>query len=118
MDIDINTVMLLGIAICNVVIAVFAWHTKQEMSATRIVAERTEVNTNSMREALVLRTGEAEYGRGREEARVEGEAKADKLAETAEVRLAVSDLPVPVTDDRVAVATERIAAAAEKGKKP
>lgn len=117
-DININTLMLLAIAICNVVIAVLAWHTKQDVAATRVTAERTELNTNSMREALVQRTGEAEHARGREEARVEGEAKAEKMAET---RLPESDLPVPVTDDRVAeaaekgaAATERIAVAAEK----
>lgn len=114
MAIDINTMMLLAIAICNVIIAVLAWHTKQDVAATRVTAERTELNTNSMREALVQRTGEAEHAKGREEARKEGETKAAELAETAEVRLAASELPVPVTDNRVAESTEAMAASTEK----
>jgi hypothetical protein len=107
MDVDVNTLLLFGIATAQAATAFFAWHTARTAKETKVVAERTELNTNSMREQLVLRTGEAEYGRGREEERVKGEAKAANLVATGDV-----------ADDRVATATERIATATEKGAKP
>jgi membrane protein implicated in regulation of membrane protease activity len=77
---DVNTFALLGIAIAQAIAAYFTWRTSQSAMATKVAAEKTEVNTNSMREALVQRTGEAEHARGREEMRLEGEALAASLA--------------------------------------
>lgn len=48
---------------------------------TKMVAERTEVNTNSMREQLVRATAESSHAAGMNQARAEGEAKAATLAE-------------------------------------
>lgn len=112
MNMDVNTLLLFGIAVAQMLTAFFAWHTSKTAMATKIVAERTELNTNSMREQLVLKTGEAEHARGREEARVEGEEKAEKVAD--KVRIATDDLPLPVADDRVAKATEQMAEATKK----
>ena len=48
---------------------------------TKIIAQKTELNTNSMREQLVAATGAASHAAGLEQGRTEGEAKAAILAE-------------------------------------
>jgi hypothetical protein len=51
------------------------------MSAkTREIVLKTELNTNSMKDALVASTAVASHAEGKEEGRVEGEAKAEALA--------------------------------------
>lgn len=57
---DWNTVILLGVAVLNVVTAVIAYRTKN-------LAERTEVNTNSMREQLVAAVKVTSHAEGVED---------------------------------------------------
>ena len=71
--IDPNLV-LFGIAILNCITAYFAWRTHS-------LTKQVEVATNSMKDALVKATGEASFKSGKEEGRIEGEAKAAILAE-------------------------------------
>ncbi len=73
--IDPNLVLLI-IAIVNAITAIMTWKTKR-------AAEKTEVNTNHMREQLVVATGAASHAAGKEEGRAEGEAKAAVLAQGA-----------------------------------
>jgi len=77
-----DTLTLLAIALLNALTAYWSWRTRNAATATQIAAEKTETNTNHMREQLVLRTGEAEHARGREEARKEGENKAERLIQS------------------------------------
>lgn len=88
MPVDINTATLLGIAALNALAAYLGWRTKQTATETKAIAvethalaEKTELNTNSMREALVIATGDAAHAAGLEQGRTEGEAKAATLAE-------------------------------------
>lgn len=76
---DYNTFMLLLIAIINAGSTFMIWWMKQDIRATKIAVMQTEVNTNSMREQLVQRTGEAERAAGRDEMRIEAEKKATEL---------------------------------------
>lgn len=120
--IGLNNAILIFIAILNLITAFVAMN-------TRTIAQRTEVNTNSMRERLVEVTGDAAHAAGLTEGREAGEATAATLAKgqaqgRAQERasggtslLPAGEAPVPVTDDRVAVATERIATATEEKKK-
>ncbi len=54
--------------------------TKAVAIEAKEIAQKTEINTNSMKDALVASTKAASHAEGREEARVEGEAKAATLA--------------------------------------
>ena len=65
--------ILLGIAVLNCFTAFMAWQTKT-------LAKQVELATNSMKDALAAKTGEAAHAAGREEARVEGEVKAAAVA--------------------------------------
>lgn len=64
---------LLGIALLNAFTAVMAWRTHS-------LTEKVEIATNSMKDALVKATGESAHAAGKEEGRVEGEAKAASVA--------------------------------------
>lgn len=127
-NLDPNTLLLFGIAVMNALGAYFAWKGKNAAIETKEIALKTEINTNSMKDALVAATREAAHAAGADEQRAAGEAKAAILAQGArqsseprEGLVAAPDgEPVPVADDRTAVAaergakaTERIAAAAE-----
>lgn len=81
MGVELNTWILLVIAITNAGTGVLWFLIKQDTLATKIAAELTEKNTNSMKDALVLATDKAAHAAGKEEGRVEGEAKAAVLAE-------------------------------------
>lgn len=83
----LNTLMLLAIAALNAWVAWMAYRTKQDAAATKVAVvatqvavEKTEVNTNHMREQLVTATGEAAHAAGRQEMRQEAEATAATLA--------------------------------------
>lgn len=80
MAIDPNMVLLV-IALVNAFTAFMAWKTKNIAQDTKVAAEKTEVNTNHMREQLVAATGDAAHAAGKEEGRAEGVAKAAILAE-------------------------------------
>jgi hypothetical protein len=73
-----DMLVLLTIALINsgtsLGIAVLGWRMHQNI-------QKIEVNSNSMREALVESTAKAEFSAGREEARLEGEKTAAALAE-------------------------------------
>lgn len=70
---DPNLILLI-VALVNAFTALMAWKTK-------VAAEKTEVNTNSMREQLVEAKGIASHAEGKEEGRKEGEATAAILAQ-------------------------------------
>jgi len=70
---DWNTVALAIIAIANALGAYFAWRTRTDV---RLL----EVNTNSIKDALVERTAEASEAKGRDSERKLGEAKAADVA--------------------------------------
>jgi hypothetical protein len=80
---DPNTLVLLAIALLNAWVALMAWRTKRDIHATKIAVEKTEVNTNHMREQLVEATGVAAHAAGRDEMRQEAEATAATLAQGA-----------------------------------
>lgn len=126
-NLDPNTLLLFGIALLNAMTAFFAWRGQKAAVDTKAIALKTEINTNSMKDALVKATREAAHAAGADEQRVIGERRAATLALGAlqgrdrdELAPASDGEPVPVADDRTAVAaergakaTERIAAAAE-----
>lgn len=80
MAIDPN-ITLLAVAVANAATAYFAWRAKIVATETKEIALQTEKNTNSMKDALVLKVGEAAHAAGLEQGRVAGEAKAAVLAE-------------------------------------
>ena len=69
-----DNLILLGIAATNLMTGAIAF-------ATLIYARRTEVNTNSMRDALVKTTAVASHAQGVDEERVRGKLEAAVLAE-------------------------------------
>lgn len=64
MNTDLNTLALVIIAVCNAFVAWVAWRTK-------IAAEKTETNTNHMREQLVEASGKVEHAKGVAQGRAE-----------------------------------------------
>lgn len=70
---DINTVVLAIIAVANALGAYWAYKTRTDMKLL-------EVNTNSIKDALVLRTAEASEAKGRDAERRLGDEKAATLA--------------------------------------
>ncbi len=86
-QIDPNLTLLL-IALFNLITALLAWRThatsketQAKVAATQSNIQKIETATNSMKDALVQKTGEAAHAAGLEEGRVAGEAKAAVLAE-------------------------------------
>lgn len=77
---DLNTAMLFGIALSNAAGLYFSWRAKSIAVTTSETVAVLEKNTNSIKDALVAKTGEAAHAAGREEMRIEGEAKAATLA--------------------------------------
>ena len=65
--------ILLGIAVLNAFTAIMSYR-------THVAAQRTEKNTNSMREQLVDSTKVSSHAEGLEEGRAEGAATAAILA--------------------------------------
>lgn len=70
----LNTIALLGIAFLT-------YRTHSLTKETKDVAVKTEVNTNSMREALVKSTAVASHAEGKVEGLAEAAVKAATLAE-------------------------------------
>lgn len=85
MLIEPNTVALIAVALINAYVAYQAKKTRSLASETKNIAEQTEKNTNSMKDALVASTKLASHAEGKEEGRIEGEAKAATLAEGIKV---------------------------------
>jgi hypothetical protein len=69
----INNIVLLLIGLVGI-------YTAYQAKQTKIASEKTEVNTNSMREQLVKATGVASHAAGRAEGIAESEAKTAILA--------------------------------------
>lgn len=65
-DVRLDTWILLAVAVMNIF--------------TLYYTRRTEKNTNSMKDALVLKTAEASDAAGHERGRREGEIRAESLA--------------------------------------
>lgn len=73
---------LASIVVLNLITAILALITAIMAWRTHTAAQRTEVNTNSMREALVISTGKAAHADGLEQGRQEGEDKAAALVKS------------------------------------
>lgn len=78
---NLNSWILLGIAAFNMAGAYFAYQAAALAKSTQSTIEVLEKNTNSIKDALVAKTGEAAHAAGKEEGRLEGEQKAAVLAE-------------------------------------
>lgn len=73
MNLDLNNMAILAIALTNAFTAIMVWRTHQ-------ISKKTELNTNSMKDALVAATKVASHAEGMEEGRKAGEEKAATLA--------------------------------------
>ena len=87
MDIDLNTIGLLFIALFNVITAIIAWQSKRVSEANGLKLQKTqdnvtkiEIATNSMKDALVKATGEAAHAAGIVEGVAKAESKASDVA--------------------------------------
>ncbi len=69
----INNIVLLLIGLVGI-------YTAYQAKQTKIAAEKTETNTNSMREQLVIATGTASHAAGKAEGIAQGKADAALLA--------------------------------------
>lgn len=93
MRIDLQTLVLLIVAVMNAV--------------TMYYTRRTEKNTNSMKDALVLSTAKISHAEGKEEGRAIGEQKAADLivseskSKSPQAVEVVNEDPVPVTVKKV-----------------
>jgi hypothetical protein len=86
LEANLNTIVLFIIAVLG---AYTAYTNRKAVSdrkdirilveSTRDLALKTELNTNSMKDALVAATAVAAHAEGKEEGRVAGEAKASRL---------------------------------------
>lgn len=78
-----NNLVLLAIAVFTLANTIFGWwdrrETRKVVDETRAIALKTELNTNSMKDALVKATATASFAEGHEVAREEGEKKATTL---------------------------------------
>lgn len=97
-DVNLNTFMLLLIALANL----WAVHLARQ---TRTDMKTLETQTNSIKDALVAKTAEAAEAKGRDDQRAVSERTAREL---------LSAGPLPVEDDRAATAAEKSAGALEK----
>ncbi len=79
MPIDPNLTLLV-IALCNLVTAVLTWRSHRAVKETQVNVQKIETATNSMKDALVARTGEAAHAAGLEEGRAAGAVTAATLA--------------------------------------
>ena len=68
---EVETFVLLAIAILNAFSAYWAWRVKNDVI-------RLEQNTNSMKDALVLLTGESEHAKGVLQGKAEQKARTQK----------------------------------------
>ena len=74
MELDGDTIGLIIVAIINA-------YTAYVSTKTRAIAQKTETNTNSMKDQLMAATAISSHAEGREEGRAEGERKAAILAQ-------------------------------------
>jgi hypothetical protein len=86
--VDLNTWVLLFVAVANAITGYMAWrtHTRMDAVVTAVEVQANDIHTiekatNSMKDALVTATGQAALAEGREIGRAEGAAKASALAE-------------------------------------
>lgn len=113
-----NNLVLLAIAVFTFANTAFLWwsnhNTQKVVTETRNIALKTELNTNSMKDALVRATVLASEAKGRDEQRAIGESKAQAVAEAVALKSEKREAPIPVADDRVAEIAERHVKAAER----
>lgn len=90
MSVDLNTYMLLAIAVFNAIAAYFSWQAKQIVTqakdvvvATQSVIQVLEKNTNSIKDALVASTDKAARAEGMAEGKIQGNVEG-RLAAVAE----------------------------------
>lgn len=84
LDIDLQTLALLLIAVMNMV--------------TLYYSRRTEKNTNSMKDALVEATAKLSHAEGKEEGRKLEEESAEKRADSTAALGAQPSIPVKIVD--------------------
>jgi hypothetical protein len=77
---DLNTLVLLLVALLNCVTAAISWYSNHVVLQTRKDVAIIEKATNSMKDALVKATGEASRAAGVVEGRQEAENKAANIA--------------------------------------
>lgn len=114
---DANTLIWLVIALLNAWVGWMTYRVHKEVAATKlavvatmVAAEKTELNTNSMREQLVVATGAAAHAAGRDEMAKEAKAIAATLAEGVKQGEDRQDAPAAPAQKGV---VERSTAAAE-----
>lgn len=95
-----ETLFLFGIALLNSFVAIMTYLNRQTAINTYEMARKTELNTNSMKDALVAATAKVSHAEGKEEGLIEG-IKKEKLAAVVagplDVKIVDTDHPVPVT---------------------
>lgn len=80
MVVEPNTVVLLVIAAMNAGTGYLAYLAKRTAAETKEIALKTEINTNSLQDALVAATKGEAHAAGLEQGRTEGEARATIIA--------------------------------------
>lgn len=60
----VNSIILLGVAVCNAFTAFMAWHTLQSAKRAEVNIQTVEKATNSMKDALVLAASKAGFAAG------------------------------------------------------
>lgn len=97
---DINNVVLLANTLATVVVLILTYIARRDISTakddirtSKEDIRKVEVATNSMKDALVKSTAAASFAAGSDEARKEGEQKAEVLAARTP---AAAIAPVPV----------------------
>lgn len=71
----LNSLVLLGIAAFNVITAYLAWRTHVAVQDASDNIQKIETATNSMKDALVDKTDRAARAEGKEEGRIQEEAR-------------------------------------------
>lgn len=79
----INNLILLLISVITAWTAYQTRQTKLAAVETLDLSKKTELNTNSMKDALVKATAESSHAAGANEERIKGEAKAALVAQGA-----------------------------------
>lgn len=78
---DMNNLLLIGVALLNAFTAYMTFLAKKDTEKTMINMQKVELATNSMKDALVASTAKSSYAEGATQAREAGEAKAAAILE-------------------------------------
>lgn len=118
MELDLNNVLLLGIAAATAISSFWNWKAKQISEKTAITIQLLEKNTNSIKDALVASVGTERFAAGQKEARVEGELKAAALLEgkIQGIKETVAAGPQPVEVVNPTLTVEVVNSVTEKSK--